>query len=224
MVDIRVTAIVPAYNEEETVAEALKPLFLCEQIDEVIVIDDGSEDKTAQISKRIGAKVVELKENKGKGEAMKEGLRETDAEIILFSDADLRGLTSEYFSALIDPILKKRAVMSTGVRERFWNLPLFFIKIDPLLAIGGVRALRRFVFGRVPLKFIEGFGVETALNYYCKIKKLPVCYIPLKGIKQVIKEKKRKWFYGFWARIKMIGQILKTRVQLMIHKEEFKNL
>lgn len=221
---MRVAAIVPAYNEEITIGDILKILLNSSEIDEVIVVDDGSDDETAEISKKLGAKVVGLKENRGKGSAMGEGLRHTTAEIVLFLDADLIGFKKEYIPQIIRPVLKREAVMCVGIRKRLWGLPRFFVRVDPLLAISGIRALRRFVFERIPPKFIKGFGVETALNYYCKVKKLPVRYIELKNIKQLAKEEKWGWVTGFFQRVKLIFQIIIIRIRLLYHRKNFRKL
>jgi len=223
-VRMKVVAIVPAYNEEITIGDILKILLDSDEIDEVIVVDDGSGDETAKISKKLGAKVVSLRENQGKGKAMQEGLRNTTAEILFFLDADLIGFKKEYISQVVSPVLEKEAVMCVGIRKRLWGLPRFFVKMDPLLAISGIRALRRFVFERIPPKFIKGFGVETALNYYCKIKKLPVRYVELKNIKQLAKEEKWGWLKGTFERVKLIIQIIIVRIRLLYHRNNFRKL
>ena len=61
--------------------------------------------------------------------------------------------------------------------------------LDPLLAIAGERAMDRFVFESIPSFFIQGFMVETALNYFCIINKTPVKYAKLKDLDIIVKEK-----------------------------------
>ncbi len=217
----KVAAILPAYNEETTISNVLKILQKSPELDEVIVVDDGSADKTAEIVKAYGAKVIKLLQNKGKGNALKVGLENTKAGIVIFFDADLIGLTSEHVSQLVKPVLENKVVMTIGLRERWGNLPAIMVKIDPLLAIGGERALRRFVFESIPPKFTEKFTVETALNFYCKINKLPVQYVKLKKLNIVTKEKKWGLKKGFLNRLKMYWQLLKIRILILKHKKEF---
>jgi len=152
---------------------------------------------------------------------MKEGVRSTEAEIIVFFDADLIGLKTEHISLLIQPVLKNKAAMSVGLRERWGGLPKFFVNIDPLLALGGERAMRRFVFENIPERFIQGFAVETALDYYCQKKKLPVSYVELKGLNVIIKERKWGLLRGFLNRIKMISQLIRIRFLILINRKEF---
>ncbi len=92
MNEARVAAVIPAYNEEKNIADVLKALLKSPELDEIIVVDDGSKDKTAEISEKLGVKVIRLSGNQGKGRAMQEGLKATQTEIIVFFDADLLGL------------------------------------------------------------------------------------------------------------------------------------
>jgi len=219
---LKVAAIIPAYNEEKTIGDVLKTLVSVKEFDEIIVVSDGSTDKTAQISKSFGVKVLEGPERTGKGKAMKKGVKSTPADIIAFFDADLVGLIPEHVSLLVKPILKGEAEMVVGIRDRIGETPLFLLKIDPLLAFGGERALKREVFENLPEKFSQGFEIETALNFSCKINKLPVKYVKLKGLKMVIKEKKYGFLKGFWERLKMECEMIKMRILLLFKAREFK--
>ena len=80
-----VTVIIPAYNEREHITAVLKKIP-----DEynVIVVDDGSTDRTGEISKSLGYKTVILKENMGKSFACNRGLKESNDEINVFIDGD----------------------------------------------------------------------------------------------------------------------------------------
>jgi len=217
----KVAAIVPAYNEEKTIGNVLKTLKLAKELDEIIVVSDGSTDQTAQISKSFGVKVLEGPEREGKGRAMRKGVKNTDAGIIIFFDADLIGLSPEHVSQLVQPILKGEAEMVVGIRDRIGETPLFLLKIDPLLAFGGERAMRREIFENLPERFSRGFEIETALNFYCQINKLLVKYVKLKGLKMIVKEKKYGFLKGFRERLKMEFKILKVRILLLFHKKEF---
>ena len=108
--------------------------------------------------------------------------------------------------------------MCVGIRDRLWSLPKLIVKIDPLLAIGGERAVKRELFEKISDKFLQGFTVETALNYCCSSNKLPVKYVVLKNLKMVTKEKKWGILKRFFVAIKMIFQIIKIRLTI---KNEF---
>jgi glycosyltransferase involved in cell wall biosynthesis len=87
----KVAAIVSAFNEEKPIGNVLKALKETKEIDEIIVVSDGSTDKTSQIAKSFGVKIFEEKEREGKGKALKKGVKNTDAKIIAFLDVDLIG-------------------------------------------------------------------------------------------------------------------------------------
>ncbi len=115
--------------------------------------------------------------------------------------------------------------MAVGIRERGgWKgkFAAFLIKIDPLSAVAGERALRRFIFESLPGNFIQGFAVETGLNYFCLKRKLKVAYVHLKGLDIAIKEKKWGFWRGFLNRLKMLWQFLKIRIIILFSQKKFK--
>ena len=73
-----VTAIVPAYNEEATIGQIIEALLDCPEIDEIMVVSDGSSDRTAEIARTYPIRVLELLENVGKGGAMKAGVEQAN--------------------------------------------------------------------------------------------------------------------------------------------------
>ena len=85
--------IIPAYNEESVIVEALKEISntLTGRDYQILVVDDGSTDKTAKLVKGIDmkrVKLIQLEKNKGKGAAIRKGVMQAKGELILFTDAD----------------------------------------------------------------------------------------------------------------------------------------
>lgn len=101
---MKTVAIIPAFNEEKRIKEVIKKTK--KYVDKVIVIDDGSTDKTTEVSKKSGAEVISYKNNKGKGYATKIGLKKAislNPDIIIFLDADGQH-NPEYISYFIKAI------------------------------------------------------------------------------------------------------------------------
>src|SRR5690554_3571821 len=104
--NVEFAAIVPAYNEEKTIGNVVRVLLSSPHIGQVIVVSDGSQDNTAAIAANLGALVVNLPENVGKGGAMLAGIKQTDAKYIIFLDADLIGLGQNHVEKMVAPILQ----------------------------------------------------------------------------------------------------------------------
>lgn len=220
---MKIAAVVPALNEEKTVGNVLRTLLESKKFNEIILVDGGSKDRTVEIAKELDVKVIKAVNIGGKGQAMRKGVESTDAEIIVFFDSDLLGLKKEHIYLLIEPVEKGEAAMCVGLRERYGGMPAFIAKIDPIGGvIGGERALKRSIFLGVPEKFIKGFAVETALNYFCRKNKLKVKLVKLEGLDIVIKEKKWGFWKGFLNRLKMFFQLFKIRIMILLFNKQFK--
>lgn len=209
--NIRVAAIIPARNEERTIARVIDTVCQSKVIDEVIVISDGSIDHTAAIAKAHGAHVFVWKKNKGKGEALQFAITQTKADILFFCDADLVGLQSYHVREIVQPVLQGNVVMCVGLRDR-WGIPRLVAQLDPLMAIGGERALRRKIFQNITKEEYHGFGVEVALNAYCHRSHFPVQYIEMIGVTHLPKEIKWGKVTGLTRRILWLWQIFRMRI------------
>lgn len=115
----KLTIIIPAYNEEQTIEAILGRVQLVDIGDlerEIIVVDDGSTDSTREILKRhAGIQVVLHARNMGKGGALRTGIRAATGDIVIFQDADLEYDPNDY-RALIDPILAGETEFVMGSR------------------------------------------------------------------------------------------------------------
>lgn len=204
--------IIPAYNEAENIARVVKVFSSMPECSEVIVVDDGSADKTAEYAKKAGARVI-VQNNQGKGVAMHTGVMATSVPYIFFADADLVGWTPEHARRLIAPVIQNGVAMTVGLRDRGRFLTTILPFIAPVL--GGERVMRREIFEALSGEAIKDFGIETIMNAYCAKKRLPVEYIPMWGVTQIIKEKKYGLWRGFTARMRMVYQILHAEIAAM---------
>jgi glycosyltransferase involved in cell wall biosynthesis len=222
----RTAAIVPAYNEAGRIGDVLRAVAAAYLVDEIIVVTDGCTDSTAEEARGVAARipqlvgrdvplrVFELEKNLGKGGAMAHGAHHTDAEVLLFFDADLIGLRSEQVNAILEPMLvsdaSTRADMTLGLfgapRGGVFGWWLGFCHRS-LSAITGQRAIRRDVFLAIPELTRSRFGVEIAITRHVHAWKLKVLGVPLDGVTHPIKEEKIGVFKGVRHRVNMYGEI-----------------
>lgn len=92
----KITVILPAYNEEENIADLIEGIFnILGKDTEIIVVDDASLDKTASLAKEKGARLLQNPYRMGNGAAIKRGIREASNNILVLMDADGQHLPSE---------------------------------------------------------------------------------------------------------------------------------
>jgi glycosyltransferase involved in cell wall biosynthesis len=157
-----VDAVVPARNEVLTVAAVVESCRGCSYVREVIVVDDGSVDGTAEAAAAAGAKVVrrEAADQGSKGHALASGVAASDAEAFLFCDADLLGITPRHLDAICRPWAEGRAAMSVGWFDYgLWN-PVV-LRLAPTT---GERLVPRWVWEAVPPEKRHGYSIEIMLN------------------------------------------------------------
>ncbi|MDI6817705.1 glycosyltransferase family 2 protein [Methanothermobacter thermautotrophicus] len=110
---MRIVAVIPAFNEEVAIGSVV--LLTGEHVDEVIVVDDGSADRTAHVAEMAGARVIRHHRNLGKGAALKTGFEAADADVIVTLDADAQHNPAE-IPKLVEPILRGEADVVNGSR------------------------------------------------------------------------------------------------------------
>jgi len=203
-----IAAIIAAYNEEKTIGPIVKTLVDSKRFRDVIVISDGSTDRTAELARENGASLVhQFPWKHGKGAAMMHGVSHTDAPLIFFCDADLHDLSVAHVDKVLKPVLEGKLSMCVGIRDR----GPFLMKLSAHLPlIGGERALDRQVFEDIPDKYLQGFMVETSMNYYCRSRKLPYGTVELPGLTIVRKMQKVGFWKGLIEYIHMGYQIWKA--------------
>ena len=115
---MRVSFLIPAYNEEATIAEVLERIADLGLDAQVVVVDDGSDDGTAAVLTQLRdstVRVVAHPQNRGKGAAIRTGLESATGDLVLVQDADLE-YDPEDWPRLLAPILKGKARVVYGSR------------------------------------------------------------------------------------------------------------
>ena len=205
---MRTTAVVAAYNEEKTIADVLRALTSSPLIDEVIVVSDGSEDRTVEIARTFdGVRTVALHENHGKGFAMAVGVANASNDILFFCDGDMYNVTGQHIEALIRPVAQGRCDMNIGVRNRGGLANFFHLKLKCGPVLSGIRVMRKKVFETVPARYQARFKIEAALNCFCAGAGYEQTQTVIHGLGHVIKESKRGLVDGLRARWEMSREV-----------------
>jgi glycosyltransferase involved in cell wall biosynthesis len=171
-----ISAIVPAYNEAERIAGTIAGILTIPNVDEILVVDDGSDDDTALVADEAGATVIRLSSNGGKGAALNLGANAAAGEVLLLLDADL-GRCAGQAAILLEPIQSGQADMAIasfpvipgkgggmGIVVRFARLGIRRATgLEVSTPLSGQRALRREVWAKIG-GFENGFGAEVALT------------------------------------------------------------
>ncbi|MDK2804897.1 MAG: hypothetical protein PWQ94_61 [Thermoanaerobacterium sp.] len=185
-----VSVLIPAFNESNRIVDTIRGMENIEEIDEIIVVNDGSTDDTADKAKKAGAKIVNIKNNSGKGRALKEGLKYVKNDVVAFIDADV-GLTSREVIKLIKPVVDGEADVTVArfpkvnVKSGFGfvkKLAKYGVKLltgyDFDSTLSGQRVFKKEVLDKIK-RFYSGYGIEVGmtidiLNMGYKIKEVDV--------------------------------------------------
>jgi glycosyltransferase involved in cell wall biosynthesis len=205
---LRTSAIIAAYNEEKTLADVLGALTQSRLVDEIIVVSDGSTDRTVEIARGFeGVTILALRENRGKGYAMRAGVDYAGGDVLFFVDGDMFGLTQQHIEALLRPVLRDECDMNIGVRNRgpIRNFLHLEMKVGPVLS--GIRAMKREVFETVPLRYQARFKIEASLNFFCSRAGFRQRQTIIYNLGHLIKENKRGLLDGLSGRWDMVREV-----------------
>lgn len=208
-----VAIIIPAKDEEKRIARVLLAAKESKLADEIIVVSDGSLDRTPQVARQWKpTQVIELKQNVGKAAAMLEGVRASRADVICFVDADLFGLRGEHIDAIIRPVLDGRCDMCLGIFRGGKRWSDMAQKVAPYIT--GQRAMKRDLIEGIPHLAEFRFGAEAAIKDYAKRRKARILRVPIRGVSNFTKEKKLGFMKGTRQRVKMYKEIASAMVKI----------
>ncbi len=203
---MKVSCIVPVYNEAKRVSAVLDALIHHEMIDEIIVVNDGSTDDSELLLKEIkGIKFITYTKNKGKTQALKRGLQEAKNEWIMTIDSDLLGLTQADITALVNPIHDQDLHMTMSLRKN--SLSLF--KLFGLDFISGERVFKKSLIPDLDqLDRLPKFGFEVFLNDLLIAQKGSLGVVDWKEVVTPRKSVKFGFYAGYKADVKMFFELV----------------
>ena len=229
----KLSVIIPALNEEKTIEELIqrvKRVSLLELEKEIVVVDDGSRDRTIEILKRMpDIRLVLHEKNRGKGAALKTGITHAGGDILLLQDADLE-YNPEDYPVLLQPILEGKAEFVMGSRFLFQKPRFFSADGDPFFShyIGNQMIIRltNFLYGQkmtdyegcykvftksliqtIPIT-ADGFAFDNELICKSLRRGYPLVEVPIQYYPRLYSQgKKIRWGDG----VVMLWTILKWR-------------
>lgn len=192
-----VSVVIPAKNEELTIAEVVQSIRRLKSIDEVLVVNDGSDDRTAEMAECAGAKVISHPYSKGNGAAVKTGALNARGDLIVFMDAD-----GQHSANDIDRLLSRmskgydmvvgarggssQASLGRGLANKLYNRLASYMtghRIEDLTS--GFRVVRASRFREFLSLLPNGFSYPTTSTMAFFRAGYSVAYEPIRAEKRV---------------------------------------
>jgi LmbE family N-acetylglucosaminyl deacetylase/glycosyltransferase involved in cell wall biosynthesis len=209
----QVAVIVPAHNEADHIDSVLGVLSTVDCISEIIVVDDGSCDGTANKvqdaacrDKRI--RLIRHSRNFGKGQAILTARNMTKAPILLLLDADLVGLKPMQVLSLIEPVISQKMDMTLGLFKGGKLLTDFSHLATPWLT--GQRCMWSSILDELDVNAAGGYGFETALTIAADRNDWRTGIVWLRGVWHPPSEFHHGLLQGIWQRMQMYFQIARA--------------
>lgn len=204
-----VSCIICAYNEAERIGDVLKAVVGHPLVSEIIVVDDGSVDKTADVVRSYpGVRLIQQGVNQGKSRAFARGVEASSGDLLMYLDADIRNLSPKNITELIRPV--SLGDVDTSMSLRGNSLPICrFIGIDYL---SGERVMPRELVAKHTnaIAYLSPYGIESFLNRCIIKEKLRLAIVPFDNVRNMTKRAKIGWWKGVWAQWKMVLDILRV--------------
>ena len=188
---MKVSIVIPTLNEEKNIEILLNEIEKKDFVDEIIIVDGYSKDKTVEVTEKHGCKI--LYDDKGKGSALRKGLKEAKNDIVISMDADNSMLSDELYlliagiQAGYDVCMGSRFIQGGGTEDMsllrkfgnkfFVSLVNIFWKTNYSDLCYGYRSFKKSSIDKIGLKS-DDFGIETEISIKSAKLGLKVLEVP----------------------------------------------
>lgn len=199
-----ITAIIPVYNNEETLENLLSMLVSYPHFSEIIAVNDGSSDRSLEIlNKFTQIRIINHQENQGKGAAIVSGWNAARFETIFTIDADLKTYTHDYLNQLLNKQAESGCDMVIAARDRI--IPFGWVSGERLYKKQNVVFIK-------DIARKSGNGIEQVINHAHDHKHVEI--IIMKNTGHVLKYQRHLPHKAAWFYLKEGWQLLNTERKL----------
>jgi len=160
---VQVSVVIPSFNEERRILSVISVVKQCPHVNEIIVVDDGSDN----LSHRILASIPDINlithpQNLGKSQALKTGTLQARGDLITFLDADLVNLSLQHLTTLIQPVKNRQYDITLSQRDReYWKI----FGNGFVVAFTGDRCLpKQLLLDNINIFDVQGYLIEASFN------------------------------------------------------------
>jgi len=194
---MKVSVVLPAKNESAAIEQTIKKIKQLSIVDEIIVVNDGSTDKTSLVAEQAGARVIAHPYSKGNGAAIKTGARHALGDIIIFMDADgqhdpqdiprLLEKINQGYDLVVGARQKgSQASVGRGIANKLYNNLASYMSdhtVEDLTS--GFRAVRSDKFREFIYLLPNGFSYPTTSTMAFFRAGYSVAYVPIHAAKRI---------------------------------------
>ncbi len=217
---VGISCVICAFNEAPRIASVLAVAAAHPLLHEIIVVDDGSTDNTADIVKLFPSiRLISYRVNRGKSFAVATGVAAAKYDHLMLLDADLNGLADEHITALATPVLSGEAEVSLSLRQN----SLVIFRAIGLDFVSGERVMRKELLTEA-LEEISGlprFGIEVFMNRKIIARRLAISVAHWPEVTQSRKIEKLGYWKGIRAEWRMIADLLQVAYPVLLISQTY---